>query len=115
MHELSIATSIVEAAEAAALEAGASRVTVVSLRIGVLSGVVVDSLRFCFDMATEGTLLEGASLAVDELPAVARCTACDIEVELLEAFALVCPRCGASTPELVQGRELELASLEIVE
>ena len=48
MHELAIAQSIVEAVEAKASECNAARVKTVRLKIGEASGVVTDSLTFCF-------------------------------------------------------------------
>ena len=56
-----------------------AKVTLVRLEIGALSGVVADSVRFCFDLVTEGTNLEGASLEIDEPPASCRCRSCGTE------------------------------------
>jgi hydrogenase nickel incorporation protein HypA/HybF len=36
--------------------------------VGELSGVVPDSLQFCFELATEGTSLQGASLEISQTP-----------------------------------------------
>lgn len=59
MHELSIAVSLVEAAEEEAAKRGAAGVSAVHLRLGPLSGVQKESLLFSYDLATEGTPLEG--------------------------------------------------------
>ena len=58
MHELAITEGLVDAVTER-LPGG--EVTCVRLEIGALSGVVADSVRFCFDLVTEGTNLEGAS------------------------------------------------------
>ena len=42
-----------------------TRVTSVRLQIGAGAGVVVDALRFCFDVCTRGTPLEDATLEID--------------------------------------------------
>ena len=61
MHELAIAESVVSSV----LErTGDSRVSVVRLRVGRLSGVVPDALTFCFELAAAGTTLEGATLEI---------------------------------------------------
>jgi len=66
MHELSIAVSLVElAAEQVRLEPG-ERVTHLHLRLGRQSGVAKDALMFSFDVAAEGSPIEGAALAIDE-------------------------------------------------
>ena len=113
MHELSIALSLVESADAAARAAGAQRVNSVHLRVGALSGVVTEALRFSFDVAAQGTLLEGAALTVEELPVVVHCPQCDADVELPSVQRFRCPVCDTPAGALVQGRELELTSLEI--
>ncbi|WP_203728463.1 hydrogenase maturation nickel metallochaperone HypA/HybF [Paractinoplanes durhamensis] len=62
MHELAIAESIVDAVCERAAGRTVHRVTV---RIGALSAVVPDAMRFCFDLACEGTAAEGAVLDID--------------------------------------------------
>ena len=114
MHELSIAYSLVEAAEEAANAAHAKAVNVVYLRLGQLSGVVVDALQFGWEIATEGTLLAGAQLTIEEVPIVVYCTQCNRNVALASAQWFRCPVCDAPTPTVVQGREIELTSMEIV-
>src|SRR3954447_15898831 len=83
MHELAIAEQVVDTA----IERGnGARVTRVVLHVGVLSAVLPDALRFCFDLVTEGTLAEGAVLEVVEIAGRARCRACGEELELLRPF-----------------------------
>jgi hydrogenase nickel incorporation protein HypA/HybF len=43
-------------------------VSCVRLEVGELSGAVPDSLQFCFELATEGTTLQGASLEITRTP-----------------------------------------------
>lgn len=65
MHELSVTQAVVDEIVA---KLGDTVVTMVRLAIGRRSGVVVDSVRFCFDLVTEDTSLAGAELVVDEPP-----------------------------------------------
>ncbi len=113
MHELSIAHSLVEMAEAAARQAAARRVESVQVAVGVLSGIEIGALTFCYDIATQGTLLAGSRLDVRSLPVVVHCPRCDSDEELADVRSFVCPRCGTPTGDLRQGRELHLEALEI--
>jgi len=113
MHELSIAVSLVEMAEAAAREAGAVHVDVVYLQVGVLSGIAPDALLFGYDVATRGTLLEGSRLEIETLPVRVYCPDCDRESDLPSPQSLCCPLCGRPTFDLRGGDELELRSMEV--
>ncbi|HQV68803.1 MAG TPA: hydrogenase maturation nickel metallochaperone HypA [Thermoflexales bacterium] len=117
MHELSIAHELVNIADEAARKAGATRVTRVHLRLGALSGVVKDSLLFGYGMATQGTLLDGSELVVNELPVVIYCDSptCQREIELQGTQSFRCPACGQPAAKLVQGKELQIESIEIDE
>jgi hydrogenase nickel incorporation protein HypA/HybF len=79
MHELSIALSIVELAAEEAERRGAVRVDSVHLRLGDMSGVVKESLLFSYDLACEGTPLEGSTLVIEEIPVMVYCPACGVE------------------------------------
>jgi len=109
MHELSITQSVVEAV---ADRVGERRVTVVRLSIGRLSGVVVDSVRFCFDLVAEGTVIEGAVLEVDEPTGHCRCRDCAAEFDVDDPIVL-CPRCGSADVDVQSGRDLRIVSVEV--
>lgn len=113
MHELSIAKNLIEMAETAADDAGATRVTQLYLQIGQMSGVVSDALLFCFDIAAQGTVVEGATLAIDTLPIIIHCAACDRDAELPTIQRFRCPNCDSPRVNIVQGRELELVSIQV--
>lgn len=113
MHELSIAYALVETATQAANDSGARAVRVVRLRLGALSGVVQDALQFSYDIATQGTLLEGSRLEVEALPVIIHCDRCNRDVALPNIQLFCCPVCNVPSAKIVQGRELEIASLEI--
>jgi hydrogenase nickel incorporation protein HypA/HybF len=113
MHELSIVASVVESVTESLEAYPLSRVLEVRLRVGALASVVVDSLEFCWGLATEGTPLEGARLVVKTLPVVMHCAACAADVELEGVQSFRCPRCDAPCSDLRQGRELDIESFEI--
>lgn len=113
MHELSIALSIVEMAEAEARRQGAAQVKAVHLKLGLLSGVVQDALRFSYGISCDGTILEGSELVIQEQPTVIYCDHCEAERSLSSIQGLFCPDCGTSAPKVVRGQELELVAMEI--
>lgn len=112
MHELSIAYNLVATAEEAARDAGIQQVNIVHLRLGALSGVVKDALLFGYDIATEGTLLEGSLLQIEDIPVVVYCENCAEEKTLDNVQLFRCPTCNTLTGDIRQGKELELVSLE---
>jgi hydrogenase nickel incorporation protein HypA/HybF len=113
MHELSIAVSLIEMASEEAERLGV-RVEALHLRLGALSGVVREALLFSFDLAAEGTAIEGARLEIEEVPVVVFCPVCDEERALPSIQDFRCPICGAPTPEVVSGRELELTTMAVI-
>ena len=113
MHELAIAQSIVDAVEARATECKAARVKGVRLKIGEASGIVTDSLTFCFEMlASLDPLLTGAQLSIDVTPHRARCRDCDKEFSVSN-FVRLCPTCEKWSDEIVSGTELQILDMEI--
>lgn len=113
MHELSIASSIIEIASEVAGSAGARRVTVVRVRIGRLAAVASESLAFCYDVATRGTLLDGSRLVMESSAVVIHCPTCDRDVELNDLLCFACPLCGTPTADVRSGQELEVESIEV--
>jgi hydrogenase nickel incorporation protein HypA/HybF len=115
VHELSIALSIVEGAEEEVARQGGGRVSAVFLRLGPLSGVVADALLFSYPMACAGTVLENSELRIEEIPVRIYCEACDRDGEPKDYRILRCPFCDAPSGRVLQGNELELTALELME
>jgi hydrogenase nickel incorporation protein HypA/HybF len=108
MHELAITESLVDAVAA---RLPGQRVTCVRLEIGALSGVVADSVRFCFDLVTDGTSLEGARLEIAEPQAQCRCRGCGIQFE--PDGPIVLCRCGSAEVTVLTGQELKITSVQV--
>ena len=108
MHELAITESIVDAVTERLPDA---RITCVRLEIGALSGVVADSVRFCFDLVTEGTNVEGARLEITEVPGRCHCRVCGVDFEP-EGPITLCP-CGSIEIKVLSGQELKIASVQV--
>jgi hydrogenase nickel incorporation protein HypA/HybF len=108
VHELAITEGLVDAV---AERLPGQRVTCVRLEIGALSGVVADSLRFCFDLVTEGTNLEGAKLEIAQPPATCHCRICGSDFEPDGPFALC--SCGSAEVTVVTGQDLKITSVQV--
>lgn len=115
MHELSIAMSIVEMAEEEMSKRDGARVQVVHVRLGVLSGVVKAALLSSYEMACVATRLEGSQLLVEEVSVETFCPTCQTRTAIASIQWMACPKCGTPTPEILQGKELEVVALEIVQ
>ncbi|MGI8535500.1 MAG: hydrogenase maturation nickel metallochaperone HypA [Mycobacteriales bacterium] len=109
MHELSITQSVVDAVTE---NTDGRKVTAVHLRVGKLSGVVPDAMRFCFELVTDGTALSGAELVIEEPGGRASCRTCEQQFALADLI-LLCP-CGSADVEVLSGRELSVTSVEVV-
>jgi hydrogenase nickel incorporation protein HypA/HybF len=84
------------------------------LKIGKLSAVVPDSLRFCFEIASKDTPLAGADLSIEETPVVASCKDCHARWTIDEPV-FSCRSCSGGSLEILSGRELDIVSIEIAE
>jgi hydrogenase nickel incorporation protein HypA/HybF len=107
MHELAITQSVVDQISE---RLGGVKITRVTLEIGRLSGVVCDSVRFCFEACAQGTALEGARLEIIETAGRARCRGCGACFDVDDLFALC--RCGSADLELLGGQELKIREVE---
>ena len=112
MHELSIASRIVEIASDRCREERATA-KAITLRIGSLSCVHEDALRFSFEIIREGTPLADADLRIVIVPVTIWCRACGREVTLPGIQKLACPACGTPSGDIRAGRELDLESIEL--
>ncbi|MEA3497279.1 MAG: hydrogenase maturation nickel metallochaperone HypA [Bacteroidota bacterium] len=112
MHELSIATNIVEIAEVNVKKNNGKSVSEIEIEIGNLSGVVQEALDFAMDVAFENTVLENAKIKIIKIQAKAKCKNCLHEFEVQDFFS-PCPKCNSFNPEILQGKELKVKSLVI--
>ncbi len=112
MHELSIASYLVEAVAEQARERGAQRVLAISLVVGERAGVVEDSLRFCFEMLASETLAEGACIDIHRTSMSFHCDGCGDDYRPGgEDFC--CPVCGTVGQVVDDGSRLMIDSIEI--
>jgi hydrogenase nickel incorporation protein HypA/HybF len=112
MHEAGLAQTALEIAAGRARERGATRIHRLVLRVGDLSGVVPDALRFALHALSPGTIAGGADLEIDVVPVECHCPNCDHSFRPTDVI-YACPDCGAVSSDVRQGHELVLHSMEV--
>lgn len=112
MHELSLMEEVRRQALAAAAAEGATRIDVVTLRVGELAGVELDALHFAFPVVMEGSIAQGAELRIEREAALCDCDCCGNSFPARDGCC-ECPRCGTISRRLISGRALRLVALEV--
>lgn len=112
MHELGLMTGIMDAVLKTAENAGADKVTEIKLTVGEMTEVVEEAMVFAFEALSEGTMCEGAKLDLTIVHPRSRCLECGAEYDH-DRFHVRCPECDSPFTELLQGREMQIDSIEI--
>ncbi|CZE49006.1 hydrogenase maturation nickel metallochaperone HypA [Campylobacter geochelonis] len=110
MHELAIVQDLVALCEKNAKQNNAKEIELVEIKVGRLSGVEPHYLQSCYDVFKEGTMCANAELKIHLQEIVVKCEKCDFE-GILEKNHFVCPKCGSSSLEVIDGEELYLMRL----
>ncbi len=111
MHEATLAARMLQIAQ----EAASSRegyVESVTVIVGELAGVMLDSLAFAFDALKKRTRLENAVLKIEKQPALAQCRDCGTEYAPA-GFPFLCPHCGSNAFRIVRGEEVFVKDMEM--
>lgn len=111
MHELSIASAILERVEAESLRHPESTFRKVGVRVGELSGVDPDALAFGFEALIKDTSWERLILEIEYCPRRQLCPGCNSEFQATDMIT-ACPRCGENKTTCIAGEELDLAFIE---
>ena len=112
MHELSIATDLINTAIATAKQNNAKKVLSVTVEIGELALVNPEQLAFMYEVLTEENMLKGSKLNIVTLPAVMECEHCGYKGPVEDKYTCACPKCGL-TLRAVEGRDICLKTMEI--
>ncbi len=111
MHELSVATDIVDAAILTAKLNNAISVTSILVDVGELAVINPEQLQFMYEVITEDTILRGSHMYITVIPAETECE-CGYNGGVEDKFACSCPMCG-KTLHVLKGKDIVLKSLEI--
>jgi len=112
MHEMSVAQNILDVVRQHVPGDRACAVTAVRVRVGSLSGVVAESLAFCFDALVAGTPFGRSRLDIERVSTTCACDECDARFEP-EGFIFVCPGCGGGRTRLLSGSDLQVVHVEL--
>jgi hydrogenase nickel incorporation protein HypA/HybF len=112
MHELSLIEGLFDTLVEKAAAHKAREVTLVTIKVGPLAGVVPELLESAFDMYKKGTIAARARLIVEPLPFIVRCRACGAETSH-ETPVTACSACGSMDYAIIQGTEVYLDKLEL--
>lgn len=123
MHELSIASSMVEKILEFAESPPPKKILKVILQIGELTCVESEQLSFCYTAITKETPIEDSTVEIEKIEAEVVCSSCDYlgpPKYWDEAMAdtriatLQCPQCGKVT-EATKGHECTIRTIRYVE
>jgi len=87
----------------------------VVLAVGQFTCVEPDLLRTSFARQRVGTFLEGAELAIKDVPFVAHCRRCDRDYRPDLGRQYACPDCADPLGEIRSGRELKIERIDWAE
>ena len=111
MHELSIATAILdEVQRAVAAQPAPVRVKQIEIEVGELRLVVPESLQVAWEAVRLDTPFADAELVVHEKKARARCRECGVEFPAAVG-EYQCPGCGVANAEMVEGNDILMQCL----
>jgi len=110
---MALTESILRILETEAERQGFSRVQAVRLEVGALSHADPESLRFCFDAVTRGSLAEGARLDILRPAGKGWCLPCGAEITVARRFD-PCPHCGGHQIQVTEGDDMRIKDLEVV-
>ena len=115
MHELGIMTDVLDTALRVAEEHGGKKVTKITLKVGLMSGVVPIYVQSFFDVISKDTVASGAKIEIESDPAVFSCRKCGEQTiydELGPEY--ICKHCGSSALHLLSGYGFQIINVGII-
>ncbi len=110
MHELSIASALMEQIISEAEKHELSHIDEVEIHAGILRQVIPEVMQEAFREVSVKTVAEGALLIIVEIEAQARCRKCQTVFEpTLDSF--LCPHCQIADVDILKGDEIILAAI----
>lgn len=114
MHELPITRNIFEIVLKYAKKENVQKVAFVNLEIGALSDLQEKWIQRYFDHLSQHTVVEGARLKINRIPAVFECNKCQrsFQTDKIAIKELNCPDCNSGAVYLISGKEYHIKSME---
>ena len=123
MHELSIASTLVESVLDFANSPPPKKVLKVLLQIGEMTCVEPEQLQFCYEAVTKETEIEDSTLEIERVPAQVACPHCgyagapkywEDALAAAPVVTLQCPTCGKAV-ETINGHDCTIRTIRYVE
>ena len=115
MHELSIATSVLESVSKTAKENNAIYVNKVELVVGTSSAIIEEALTEAFSalcLLDEYTLFKNCKFLVESKKSISICIDCGVEFSH-GIGAHQCPQCRSYNTQIIQGTDIYIKQIEI--
>ena len=112
MHEMSVTMSLLDLVLDEVAKAGAKKIVGINIVIGQMTGIIDHYVQANFEVLSENTPAEGASLSFRNIPRQARCRHCSHLFQPTD-FEWNCPRCQSPEIEITGGSELYVESIEV--
>jgi len=112
MHEISLVDSIVTQVSQLAEQEAFKKVFRIHLEIGAMSGVVPESIEFCFPELSRNSPLENALLVIRRTALRVQCNPCSAETEP-EIHDIECKKCKSREVKIIAGQDFKIIDLEV--
>jgi len=127
VHEFSTAVGVVETVLDVARQNNATKVKKIELVVGEFTMLNDDQLKFSFEIASEGTIAEGAEVIIKKQRGEIECLDCHYKGEIadrekkeeLDHFVVdlvnifECPKCHSNRTKISGGRDIYVNNIEI--
>lgn len=115
MHELSIMVDVLDTALRVAEQNGGKKVTKITLKIGLMSGIMPEYVQSFFDVISKDSIAKGAEIIIQPDPAVFICRKCG-EKTTYEVLGpeYVCKDCGSAALRMISGYGFQIVNVGII-
>jgi len=112
LHELSLCRMILEIVDEQVAKLNCTRVKTIYLELGELAAIDKAALLFGFEVVSQGTVAEKASLELIDVEGLGFCESCQKQVRL-KRYHEGCTDCGQFALRIIQGEGLQFKSMEV--
>lgn len=112
MHELSVAQNIIDIVKENVSENDIGNVRTIFLEIGEFSGIIPDSLQYCFDIIKSDANLENSKMEIKKIPFVLFCNDCSAETTNNVGIRF-CDKCGSYNTKIISGTDMQIIKIEL--
>lgn len=112
MHELSVAQNIIAIVKENVSQKDLPEVKNIFLDVGDFSGVVSESLQYCFDVIKTDTPLKNSEMKIRKIPFVLFCNECKSETTNNMGIRF-CEKCGSNNTNIISGTDMQITAVEL--